>query len=338
MRYLVTGAAGFIGNHVAMALLDRGCAVLGLDNLNSYYDPSLKEARLARLTARPGFEAARLDIADGPALTAALEAFRPQRIIHLAAQAGVRYSVEHPEAYTASNLVGFAHILQAARIHEVDHLVYASTSSVYGANALTPFEESHGAAHPLSYYAATKRANEAMAHSYAHLYQLPCTGLRFFTVYGPWGRPDMALFKFTKAMLEGRPIDVYNHGRMARDFTYIDDIVEGVLRVADQPAAPDPEADLSAPHPDPDRSPVAPFRVFNIGRGAPTPLMDFIQVLERKLQISAQMNLLPMQMGDVPQTFASTEALEKAVGYAPRTTVEQGVAEFVDWYRGYYGV
>ena len=338
MRYLVTGTAGFIGNHVALALLEAGREVLGVDSVNAYYDPSLKEARLKRLTGRDGFVEARLDIADKPALDAALEAFQPQRFIHLAAQAGVRYSVETPGAYTSSNLVGFANILEAARAHGVDHLVYASTSSVYGANTKTPFEEGQGAAHPLSYYAATKQANESMAHAYAFIHKLPCTGLRFFTVYGPWGRPDMALFKFTKAMLEGRPIDVYNHGDMARDFTYIDDIVEGVIRIADQPAEIDVAADMGAHQPPPDRSAAAPHRIYNIGRGAPVALMDFIRVLERKLGIEAHINFMPMQRGDVPRTSASTTALEAATHHAPSTPLEEGVSAFVDWYRDYYHV
>ena len=338
MRYLVTGAAGFIGNHVALALLEAGHQVLGVDSVNAYYEPSLKEARLKRLEGREGWRLARIDIADKPALDAALEGFGAERFIHLAAQAGVRYSVENPDAYTSSNLVGFANILEAARALKIDHLVYASTSSAYGANAATPFREGQGAAHPLSYYAATKQANEAMAHAYAYMFQLPCTALRFFTVYGPWGRPDMALFKFTKAMLEGRPIDVYNHGDMARDFTYVDDIVEGVIRAADHPAAIDPAADMALDQPPPDRSAVAPFRVYNIGRGAPVPLMDFIKVLERKLGVEAEINFMPMQLGDVPRTSASTEALEQATGYAPTTPVEEGVSAFVDWYRSYYRV
>ncbi|MEM9725187.1 MAG: NAD-dependent epimerase/dehydratase family protein [Pseudomonadota bacterium] len=338
MRYLVTGSAGFIGNHVALTLLERGHEVLGVDNLNSYYDPRLKAARRARLTAKPSYQDAELDIADAAALAPALDAFQPERILHLAAQAGVRYSVENPTAYADSNLVGFTNILEAARAHGVDHLVYASTSSVYGANARAPFEERHGAAHPLSFYAATKRANEAMAHAYAHLFKIPCTGLRFFTVYGPWGRPDMALFKFPAAMLEGRPIDVYNNGQMARDFTYIDDIVGGVLAVADHPARPAADHALASAAPDPDQSGVAPHRLFNIGRGAPVELMAFIRVLEEKLGRKAEINFMPMQPGDVAATCASTDALEAAVGYRATTPVEEGVSRFVDWYRKHYGV
>ena len=338
MRYLVTGAAGFIGNHVALALLDAGHEVLGVDSVNAYYEPSLKEARLKRLIGQGGWSFERLDIADKASLDAALDAFRPERFIHLAAQAGVRYSVENPEAYTSSNLVGFANILEAARRHKIDHLVFASTSSAYGANGKTPFEETQGAAHPLSYYAATKQANEAMAHAYAYIHALPCTGLRFFTVYGPWGRPDMALFKFTKAMLEGRAIDVYNHGDMARDFTYIGDIVEGVVRIAERPAAVEPTADMSAHQPPPDRSAAAPFRLYNIGRGAPVQLMDFIRVLEKKLGVAADINFMPMQLGDVPRTSASTVSLAQATGYKPATSLEDGVSAFVDWYRGFYGV
>lgn len=338
MTILVTGAAGFVGYHTAEALLARGETVVGLDIVNDYYDPALKEARLARLARRSGFVEMRVDVADRPALEDVFARHRPRGVIHLAAQAGVRYSVSNPHAYAGSNLVGFLNILECSRQARVEHLVYASTSSVYGANAALPFSEQHGVGHPMSLYAATKRANEVMAHSYAHLYGLPCTGLRFFTVYGPWGRPDMALFKFTRAILSGEAIDVYNNGDMRRDFTYIDDIVEGVVRVFDRPARPDPAWDAASPHPDPSSSGIAPFRIYNIGRGSPVPLMDFIRVLEEKLGRRAICNMLPMQPGDVAATFADTSALARDTGYAPSTPVETGVGRFVDWYREYYGV
>lgn len=338
MTILVTGAAGFVGYHTAEALLARGETVVGLDIVNDYYDPALKEARLARLARRSGFVEMRVDVADRPALEDVFARHRPRGVIHLAAQAGVRYSVSNPHAYAGSNLVGFLNILECSRQARVEHLVYASTSSVYGANAALPFSEQHGVGHPMSLYAATKRANEVMAHSYAHLYGLPCTGLRFFTVYGPWGRPDMALFKFTRAILSGEAIDVYNNGDMRRDFTYIDDIVEGVVRVFDRPARPDPAWDAASPHPDPSSSGIAPFRIYNIGRGSPVPLMDFIRVLEEKLGRRAICNMLPMQPGDVAATFADTSALARDTGYAPSTSVETGVGRFVDWYREYYGV
>jgi len=338
MTILVTGAAGFIGYHTAEALLARGETVVGLDIVNDYYDPALKEARLARLARRSGFVEMRVDVADRPALEDVFARHRPRGVIHLAAQAGVRYSVSNPHAYAGSNLVGFLNILECSRQARVEHLVYASTSSVYGANAALPFSEQHGVGHPMSLYAATKRANEVMAHSYAHLYGLPCTGLRFFTVYGPWGRPDMALFKFTRAILSGEAIDVYNNGDMRRDFTYIDDIVEGVVRVFDRPARPDPAWDAASPHPDPSSSGIAPFRIYNIGRGSAVPLMDFIRVLEEKLGRRAICNMLPMQPGDVAATFADTSALARDTGYAPSTSVETGVGRFVDWYREYYGV
>lgn len=337
MQYLVTGTAGFIGYHTAEALLARGHHVVGIDVVNAYYDPRLKEARLARLRDRGGFSEARLDIGDAAALAAAFDRNRPARVIHLAAQAGVRYSVENPKAYVDSNLTGFANVLEACRQHGVEHLVYASTSSVYGANARQPFTETQGVGHPMSLYAATKRANEVMAHAYAHLFGLPCTGLRFFTVYGPWGRPDMALFKFTDAILAGRPIDVYNHGHMQRDFTYVDDIVEGIVRVADAVAAPDPTWDAASAHPDPSRSGIAPFRILNLGRGEPVALGRYIEVLEAELGRQAVVRKLPMQPGDVAGTFADTTALQAAVGYQPRTSVEVGVARFVAWYRSYYG-
>lgn len=338
MTILVTGAAGFIGYHTAEALLARGESVVGLDIVNDYYDPALKEARLARLASRAGFAEVRVDVADRSGLEAVFARHRPRGVIHLAAQAGVRYSVENPHAYAGSNLVGFLNILECSRQGRVEHLVYASTSSVYGANAALPFSEQHGVGHPMSLYAATKRANEVMAHSYAHLYGLPCTGLRFFTVYGPWGRPDMALFKFTRAILSGEAIDVYNNGDMRRDFTYVDDIVTGVVRVFDRPARPDPGWDPASEHPDPGASGIAPFRIYNIGRGSPVPLMDFIRVLEDKLGRRAVCNMLPMQPGDVAATFADTSALARDTGYAPSTSVETGVGRFVDWYREYYGV
>ena len=338
MKVLVTGSAGFIGFHTAQKLLARGDEVAGVDVVNDYYDPRLKEARLSLLRQSPGFTEERLDMADRAALFAAFERHRPQRVINLAAQAGVRYSVENPAAYVDSNLVGFANVLEACRQFGVEHLVYASTSSVYGANTLMPFAETHGVGHQMSLYAATKRANEVMAHSYAHLFKLPCTGLRFFTVYGPWGRPDMALFKFTRAILAGEPIDVFNGGDMQRDFTYIDDIVEGVVRVCDRPAQVDPNWNADSAHPDPDRSGIAPFRLYNIGRGKPVPLMDYIRTLEAKLGKTAIYNMLPMQPGDVSATSADTSALERDTGYAPSTPVEVGVGNFVEWYKSFYSV
>ncbi|MBR6976558.1 MAG: NAD-dependent epimerase/dehydratase family protein, partial [Ottowia sp.] len=313
---LVTGCAGFIGMHCAEALLRSGQPVLGIDNLNSYYDPALKEARLARLHALPGFAFEHLDVADRAAMRELFQRAAPRRVLHLAAQAGVRYSIEQPDDYTDSNLLGMANILQGCRAQRVEHLVFASSSSVYGGNAKTPFAESDAVDHPWSYYAATKKAGEAMAHSYAHLYGLPCTGLRFFTVYGPWGRPDMALFKFTRAMLAGEPIDVYGEGRPVRDFTYIGDIVEGVLRVLAKPATPDPAWNPAAPGA---ATSNAPWRIFNIGGGAPTPLMDYIAALEAALGVKAEKRLLPMQPGDMLRTAADTSALRAWVGFAPST-------------------
>lgn len=338
MSILVSGTAGFIGYHVAAALLARGDRVTGVDVVNDYYDVRLKEARLARLKSDARFTEIRIDVADRDALDAAFARSNPTTVIHLAAQAGVRYSVENPRAYVDSNLVGFANILECCRAARVRHLVYASTSSVYGANRSMPFAETQGVGHPLSLYAASKRANEVMAHSYSHLFGLPTTGLRFFTVYGPWGRPDMALFRFTKAILAGEPIDVYNDGDMTRDFTYIADIVEGVVRVSDKPPSPDPSWSADGPHPDPDRSGVAPFRIYNIGRGQPLQLMEFIRTLETCLGRSAVLNRMPMQPGDVAATFADTTALARDVGYEPATSVEVGVAKFVEWYREFYGV
>lgn len=330
---LVTGCAGFIGMHCAERLLARGEQVVGIDNLNSYYDVALKEARLARLQGQPGFGFERLDVADRAALAALFARVRPTRVLHLAAQAGVRYSIDAPNDYTDSNLLGFANMLQGCRTAQVRHLVFASSSSVYGGNARLPYRESDAVDHPISYYAATKKANEVMAHSYAHLYGLPCTGLRFFTVYGPWGRPDMALFKFTRAMLAGETIDVYGEGRLVRDFTFIDDIVEGVLRVLDKPATPD--ADYDALAPDPGTS-TAPYRIFNIGNRTPTVLMDYIAAIEAALGTAADKRLLPIQPGDMHSTAADTSALAAWVGFAPATPVAEGVARFVRWYREFY--
>ncbi len=334
MHILVTGAAGFIGYHVAQALLARGDSVVGFDSVNDYYDVALKEARLARLRpdGRFGFVKGALEDA---AAVRALFAGRPfDRVIHLAAQAGVRYSLTNPGAYVQSNLVGFLNILEACRHAQTPHLAYASSSSVYGLNAHYPFSVHDNVDHPVSLYAATKKANELMAHTYSHLYGLPTTGLRFFTVYGPWGRPDMALFLFTKAILAGRPIDVFNHGRMRRDFTYVDDIVQGVVRVADRVAAPNPEWDAAAP--DPGTSP-APYRVYNIGNHTPVELDHFIAAIEKALGRKAVRNYLPMQPGDVAATCADVEDLRRDVGFAPATPLETGIARFMEWYREYYG-
>lgn len=336
MKILVTGTAGFIGSHVAHALLDRGEAVVGLDNLNDYYDVSLKQARLARLLERPGYRHLTVDLADRAAMEQVFAEHRPQRVVHLAAQAGVRYAAQNPHVYVQSNVVGFLHVLEGCRHHGVEHLVYASTSSVYGANTKVPFSEHASTEHPLTLYAASKKANEMMAHSYAHLYGLPCTGLRFFTVYGPWGRPDMALFLFTQAMLEGRPIRVFNHGRHKRSFTYIDDIVEGVVRTLDRVPGKDPG--WSGEHPDPATSGVAPYRLYNIGNEQPVELLRYIEVLEQCLGRKAQMELLPLQPGDVPDTEADVSDLVAATGYRPQVSVEEGVARFVRWYREYYRV
>lgn len=335
MKILLTGAAGFIGMHVAQRLLARGDQVVGVDNLNDYYDVTLKEARLARLTPNPDFHFVRLDVGDTPGMAELFAKEKPQRVIHLAAQAGVRYSLVNPQAYVQSNLTGFVNILEGCRHNQVEHLVYASSSSVYGGNKKLPFSEHDSVDHPVSLYAATKKANELMAHTYSHLFGLPTTGLRFFTVYGPWGRPDMALFLFTKAILEGRPIDVFNHGKMQRDFTYIDDIVEGVLRVLDQPAQPDPNFDPL--NPDPARSNV-PYRVFNIGNHQPVELMTYVSTLEANLGKVAEKNFLPLQDGDVPATNADTSELQAATGFCPATPVSEGVARFVAWYRDYYKV
>lgn len=334
MATLITGAAGFIGSAFAHRLLDRGEEVVGIDNLNDYYDVSLKQARLARLEERPGFDFEKLDIADRGAVSSLFERHRFDRVMHLAAQAGVRYSIERPDVYIDSNLVGFGNILEGCRHAGTGHLAYASSSSVYGANTKLPFSERDNVDHPISLYAASKKANELMAHTYAHLYGLPVTGLRFFTVYGPWGRPDMALFKFTQGILEGKPIPVYNKGEMIRDFTYIDDIVEGMVRVLDQPAAPNPEWCGDAPDP---ATSTAPYRVYNIGNNRPVQLMHYIEVLEQCLGRQANLDLLPMQDGDVPATDADVTALETDLGYRPTVTVEEGVARFVEWYKGYYG-
>ncbi len=335
MTTLVTGAAGFIGFHVAQLLLAHGDTVVGIDNLNDYYDPTLKESRLARLGRQPRFRFVKMDVADRAATADLFARERFDRVVHLAAQAGVRYSLTHPQAYVDSNLVGFANVLEGCRHAQVGHLVYASSSSVYGSNTQLPFSESHGVDHPVSLYAATKKANELMAHSYSHLYRLPTTGLRFFTVYGPWGRPDMALFLFTAAMLEGRAIDVFNGGQMQRDFTYVDDIAAGVVRVLDRAPAPDPGRDHARP--DPGRS-HAPYRIFNIGNNAPVKLIDFIEAIEDALGVTAIKNLLPLQAGDVLATQADTSRLADWIGDTPRTPVREGVARFVAWYRDYYRV
>ena len=334
VRVLVTGAAGFIGMHTSLRLLERGDEVIGFDNLNTYYDPALKAARLARLQDHPGFTFAKGALEDRAAVTDLFATHRPDRVVHLAAQAGVRYSIEDPHAYVDSNLVGFLNILEGCRATDVEHLVYASSSSVYGANTKLPFSVADAVDHPVSLYAATKKANELMAHTYSHLFGLPTTGLRFFTVYGPWGRPDMALFLFTKAILAREPIRIFNHGRMRRDFTYIDDIVEGVIRVLDQPAAPDPTFDPDDP--DPSTS-SAPYRVFNIGNDQPTELLRYVDVLEEALGVKAIRQLQDIQPGDVPATWADVDALRDAVGFAPATPVEEGVRRFVDWYREFYG-
>jgi UDP-glucuronate 4-epimerase len=332
---LVTGAAGFIGYHLAERLLGEGRQIVGLDNLNDYYDPALKEARLERLEARDAFTFARVDLADRRKMEALFATYGFGVVVHLAAQAGVRYSIENPHSYVDSNLVGFLHILEGCRHTGVDHLVYASSSSVYGANTEMPFSVHHNVDHPMSLYAATKKANELMAHTYSSLYGLPTTGLRFFTVYGPWGRPDMALFKFTKNILAGEPIDVFNFGNHRRDFTYIGDIIEGVVRVME--TTPEPNPDWSGDDPDPATS-RAPWRIYNIGNNQPVELMRYIEVIEECLGRKAEMNMLPMQPGDVPDTYADVSALTEDVGYTPDTPIEEGVKKFVDWYRDYYKV
>ena len=335
MKILLTGAAGFIGMTTCLRLLARGDDVVGLDNLNDYYEVQLKLDRLARLQPLPGFRFVKADVGDRAAIERLFGEEHFDRVIHLAAQAGVRYSLQNPQAYIDSNVVGFMNVLEGCRHAKVAHLVYASSSSVYGGNTRMPFSERDSVDHPVSMYAATKKANELMAHTYSHLFGLPTTGLRFFTVYGPWGRPDMALFLFTKAILEGRPIDVFNHGQMRRDFTYVDDIVEGVIRVTDRIAEPDPTFDANRPDPGTSR---APFRIFNIGNHNPVPLLDFIGYIEAALGRKAEKNLLPLQDGDVPATYADVDALAQWVGFAPATSIETGVARFVEWYRSYYRV
>jgi UDP-glucuronate 4-epimerase len=334
-KYLVTGAAGFIGFHTSRYLLDRGDEIVGIDNINSYYDPTLKEARLSLLGQKKGFTFHKIDIADYPAMESLFSKEKFKRVINLAAQAGVRYSLTNPHTYVDSNLKGFVNILECCRYNHIEHLVYASSSSVYGANTKLPYSVHDSVDHPISLYAATKKANELMAHTYSHLFTLPTTGLRFFTVYGPWGRPDMALFLFTKAILEDRPIDIFNHGKMQRDFTYIDDIVEGVVRVSDRIPAPDPNWSRDKPNPG---SSNAPYRIYNIGNDQPVNLMTFIQAVEKYLGKEAKKNLLPMQPGDVPATHADVDDLIKDVGFKPSTSVEIGIARFLDWYRAYYKV
>jgi UDP-glucuronate 4-epimerase len=334
VKLLVTGAAGFIGFHTATALLKRGDEVVGIDNLNDYYDPNLKAARLGLLEREPNFRFAKLDIADRAAMEDLFAGERFERVVHLAAQAGVRHSISNPHVYVDSNVSGFLHVLEGCRRQRVEHLVYASTSSVYGANTSMPFSERQNVDHPLTLYAATKKANELMAHSYSSLYGVPTTGLRFFTVYGPWGRPDMALFLFTKNILAGKAIDVFNEGHHRRDFTFIDDIVAGVVAAVDHVAAPDPNWNADAP--DPSAS-YAPYKIYNIGNQRPVSLLRYIEVLERCLGRKAHKNLVPMQPGDVPDTWADVAALARDVGYRPSTGLEEGVKRFVEWYLGYYG-
>jgi len=334
MKVLITGTAGFIGAHVALKLLERGDEVIGFDNLSDYYDVSLKRARLSRFIDHPNYTHIHADLADREAVEAAFATHQPQRVINLAAQAGVRYAAQNPHVYVSSNVTGFLHVLEGCRNHAVEHLVFASTSSVYGANTRMPFSEHDPTEHPLTLYAATKKANEQMAHSYAHLYGIPSTGLRFFTVYGPWGRPDMALFLFTRAILADEPIKVFNHGRHKRSFTYIDDIVEGVTRTLDKPPLPDPDWNSDAPNPG---SSNAPYRIYNIGNERPVELMRYIEVLEECLGRKAKMEMLPLQAGDVPDTEADVSALISAVDYSPQVSVECGVASFVGWYKEHYG-
>jgi UDP-glucuronate 4-epimerase len=333
MKILVTGVAGFIGMHSAKKLLDEGHEIIGIDNLNDYYDVSLKEDRLQTLKDYKNFRFLKLDIKDQKDLLNLFKKESPQRVLHLAAQAGVRYSIQNPYVYIDSNIQGFINILEGCRATKTEHLVYASSSSVYGGNEKTPFSEHDNVDHPISLYAATKKANELMAHTYSHLYQIPSTGLRFFTVYGPWGRPDMALFLFTKAILKGEAINIFNHGKMIRDFTYIDDIVESLVRVMDKVATPD--ASFDAKHPDPATS-HAPYRIFNIGNNQPTPLMDYIEAIESALDKKAIKNLMDMQPGDVPLTSADTSELNQWVNFKPNTSIKEGVKRFVDWYKNYY--
>ncbi|KIQ97128.1 NAD-dependent epimerase [Lysobacter sp. A03] len=335
MKILVTGTAGFIGSHLAMRLLERGDEVVGFDNLSDYYDVTLKQARLARFMGHPRYTHIQADLADRAAVESAFAMHKPQRVVNLAAQAGVRYAAQNPHVYVSSNVTGFLHVLEGCRHHGIEHLVFASTSSVYGANTTMPFSEHQSTEHPLTLYAATKKANEMMAHSYAHLYGIPSTGLRFFTVYGPWGRPDMALFLFTRAILAGEPIKVFNHGHHKRSFTYVDDIVEGVIRSLDHPPVANPDWNAAAADP---ATSNAPYRLFNIGNESTVELLRYIEVLEQCLGRKAQMELLPLQAGDVPDTEADVSELIKAVDYRPQVSVETGVANFVDWYRGYYKV
>ena len=335
MKILVTGSAGFIGSALTLRLLERGDIVIGIDNHNDYYDPSIKEARLARYVNHPNYTHLRIDLADRQAIENTFVTYKPQRVVNLAAQAGVRYSIENPLAYINSNIVGFAHILEGCRYHNVEHLVYASSSSVYGANTSMPFSVHDNVDHPLSVYAASKKSNELMAHAYSHLYQLPTTGLRFFTVYGPWGRPDMALFKFTKAILAGKPIEVFSFGKHRRDFTYIDDIVEGVIRVLNRPAPLNTEWNGDTPDPG---SSKAPWRVYNIGNNSPVKLMDYIAALESALGVKAQMKMLQLQLGDVPDTYADVQDLVEQFHYRPATPVSDGIMRFVDWYRCYFRI
>ena len=332
---LITGCAGFIGMHCAKRLLEQGMSVVGIDNLNNYYDVALKHARLDELRPHANFRFVELDVADRQGMADLFTEVAPGKVLHLAAQAGVRYSIDQPDDYTDSNLLGFGNILQGCRKHKVEHLVYASSSSVYGGNTKMPFAESDAVDHPISYYAATKKANELMAHTYSHLYGIPTTGLRFFTVYGPWGRPDMALFKFTKAILAGETIDVYGDGKLVRDFTYIDDIVEGIMRVLDKPATADASYDSQRPNPG---TSTAPYRIFNIGNNSPTVLMDYIAALEGALQTTARKQMLPIQPGDMHSTSADTRALQAWVGFSPAMPVTTGVQRFVDWYRSFYRV
>lgn len=335
MKVAVTGAAGFIGSHVSHRLLDRGDTVIGIDNLNDYYDVALKKARLKRLTDRSGFEFKLFDIADKTTMDQVMFRGRPDRVVHLAAQAGVRYSLENPYAYIDANVIGFLNVLESVRSIGTEHLVYASTSSVYGSNTNMPFSVHDNVDHPVSLYAATKKSNELMAHTYSHLFGIPCTGLRFFTVYGPWGRPDMALFLFTRKMLAGEPIDVFNHGHHTRDFTYIDDIVEGIVRALDKPA--EPNSDWSGDDPDPHSS-SAPYRLYNIGSNNPVELLRYIEVLEETLGVRAEKNLLPLQPGDVPDTYADVGDLVRDVGYKPDTPIEVGIQRFVSWYKEYHQI
>lgn len=333
MKILVTGAAGFIGSALVLRLLENGDSVVGIDNHNDYYDPALKEARLSRFSDHPRYKHFRIDISDRNSIEECFSSQKPNCVVNLAAQAGVRYSIENPLAYIDSNIVGFAHILEGCRHHGVEHLVYASSSSVYGANSAMPFSIHDNVDHPLSLYAASKKSNELMAHTYSHLYRLPTTGLRFFTVYGPWGRPDMALFKFTRAILAGEPIDVFNYGKHRRDFTFVDDIVEGVFRILRKPASPNQSWESAKPDPG---SSIAPWRVYNIGNSQPVELLDYISALERCLGKSAKLNLLPLQLGDVPDTYADIEDLVENFDYKPSTSVEEGIARFADWYCSYF--